>query len=418
MAPKFTFEVHLLSPGERTWLAEAAKPGFLPRTAKIKLHEQLPREFYPEQIDPRLYAFNRVTPVGLWHLDQKHPLLQEMDRTIRDIRDRVLKDNTVTSIAIADIARTSGLTEEAVSHSLIALGENGCFFDEAKTSQIDGRDGYERIELRTVGSLDNYLHYEGMEDLLERFYTRRGKALWDSIAYSDKLARAPNSSVSDTDQVSKTRVDRVLDRLKNNRIVAILVVIGIIVIALGSFADSVKKLLPDSFSWSVPSRAKPAALGPQVSGASSQTSRSAQIDRIGSTPSGLRPIHWSNGFTLQNGTIGTDSRDPLHCNGWGQPNTTLEIIVEHPKPDVQYVDFTCANCAGVATFQKSIGRNPDTIPAASGDLRINSGGVLFVAYDQGPAQEVARWDANSGCVHGGQLVVTGVPLSITRAPER
>lgn len=187
MSPDYTFKKHRLSDLERLWLEEAAQPGFSPRTVKVKLHGRLPRDFYPEQIDPRLYAMNRVTPVGLWLVDPQYPLLAAMDRTIRDVQARILKDSSVTSITSEQIAYTSGLTEQAVGEALHALGDIGYFFDQARGARVDGDKRFESIELRGDGSYDNYLHYQGMEDLLERFYKMRGQGLWTAAAYSEQL---------------------------------------------------------------------------------------------------------------------------------------------------------------------------------------------------------------------------------------
>ena len=148
MSANYTFKQHAVSPPERLWLEEAAKPDFSARAATIRLHANLPRDFYPEQIDPRLYALDRVTPVGLWHLDPNHPRLKAMGRTVQDVRDRILNDNTATSISVADIARTTGLAEREVSNSLLALADNGSFYDEAKMSVVDGLNAIPGIECR------------------------------------------------------------------------------------------------------------------------------------------------------------------------------------------------------------------------------------------------------------------------------
>jgi predicted nucleotide-binding protein len=205
MASDYTFKKHQLTTTERLWLKEACTPGFSARAAKARLHGQLPMDFFPEKIDPRLYAFDRVTPIGLWHLDPQHPLLDAMDRTLRDIKTRILKDHALTTVTAAEVASTSGLTEQAVGQALRALGDNGHFYHTASSFPKGGGDGFERIELSDDSSFDNYLRYEGIEDLLERFYTRRGQALWGAVEYSEKLESRRTKTIAQASQADENK---------------------------------------------------------------------------------------------------------------------------------------------------------------------------------------------------------------------
>jgi hypothetical protein len=56
------FMSHPLTPPERLWLAEFARsPGITPKTVKVKLFDQLPSDFSPDHLDPRLYVAGRLT---------------------------------------------------------------------------------------------------------------------------------------------------------------------------------------------------------------------------------------------------------------------------------------------------------------------------------------------------------------------
>jgi len=69
-SPTFTFKQRPLTPSERLWLTELARsPGLSAKFAKVKLYGQLPPDFSPDHIDPRLYVAGRPTPMGLWHVD-------------------------------------------------------------------------------------------------------------------------------------------------------------------------------------------------------------------------------------------------------------------------------------------------------------------------------------------------------------
>src|ERR1700722_7978256 len=154
----YAFQRHELTAAERSWLQESLVPDFSVRAAKVKLRAQLPRDFQPEDIDPRLYAFNQATPVGLWHLDPGHPILKAIDATMRDIRERILAHPTLTAVAVSEIAQSTGLPDRTVSEALARLSTIGSFVDQV-TMSADG-NATERIELRGDRSYDNYLNYE------------------------------------------------------------------------------------------------------------------------------------------------------------------------------------------------------------------------------------------------------------------
>lgn len=178
----YAFQRHELTAAERSWIQESSAPDFSVRAAKVKLRTQLPRDFQPEDIDPRLYALNQATPIGLWHLDPDHPILKAIDATMRDIRKRILSQPTLTMFTVSEIAQTTGLPDRAIGEALSKLSNIGAFFDQA-TMSADGKT-VERIELRSDTSYDNYLNYEDLDQLLENFYLLRGQALRGSLAYS------------------------------------------------------------------------------------------------------------------------------------------------------------------------------------------------------------------------------------------
>jgi len=118
----YTFMSHPLTPPEKLWLSELARsPSLSPKFAKVKLYGQLPPDFYPEQIDPRLHFAGRPTPIGLWLVDQSNPLFRAMDQTIREVQRRIRADPTLTTVTADEIAHQIGLTEPAVAEALHAV---------------------------------------------------------------------------------------------------------------------------------------------------------------------------------------------------------------------------------------------------------------------------------------------------------
>jgi Swt1-like HEPN len=210
-SPIYTFMQHPLTPSDRLWLTELARsPGLSPKFAKVKLYGQLPPEFSPDHIDPRLYFAGRLTPIGLWHVDQYNLLFHSMDQTILDIQRRIRADPTLSAVTAAEIAQQTKLTEESVGAALYAIGNLGHFFTQAQG--VGGNAAaHSSIQLTDDTAYDEYLRYTELDELLERVYVQRGKALETSIAYSERPeATAETLQSNGTQEV--VRVEQEEDR--------------------------------------------------------------------------------------------------------------------------------------------------------------------------------------------------------------
>lgn len=194
MTSPYTFKKHPLSPAEALWLTEAARPDFSPRRALDKLRGKIPNDFRPDHIDSRLYSGVRAKPIGLWHADPNHPALRVLDQVICAIRDRMPTDDIEISFTAAQIATAIGVDEPAVARAFEHLLDFGAFFNTGRHSP-DGR-GLERIEFSKGNLFDYYRQYQGLEDLLERAYTRPGKDLYASAI--DVLGNATPMPIAPT----------------------------------------------------------------------------------------------------------------------------------------------------------------------------------------------------------------------------
>jgi hypothetical protein len=208
---EYTFMQHPLTPPERLWLTELAHaPGLSAKFAKVKLYGQLPSDFSPDHIDPRLYFAGRPTPIGLWHVDQYNPLFHAMDQAILDIQRRIRADPTLTAVTAAEIAQQTKLTEETVGEALYAIGNLGRFFTQAQG--VGGNSAaHSSFQLTDDTAYDEYLRYTELDELLERFYVQRGKALESSIAYSEQI-EPPVETFQDNGTLEALQVGREEDQ--------------------------------------------------------------------------------------------------------------------------------------------------------------------------------------------------------------
>jgi hypothetical protein len=193
----YTFMQHPLTPPERLWLTELARaPGLSAKFAKVQLYGKLPLDFSPDHIDPRLYFAGRPSPIGLWHVDQHNPVFHAMDLTILDVQRRIRADPTITTVTAAEIAQQTKLSEEAVAEALCAAGNLGNFFTQAQ-GMSGNPAAHSNIQLTDDTAYDEYLRYTELDELLERVYVQRGKGIETSLAYLERVGRAPEAARRD-----------------------------------------------------------------------------------------------------------------------------------------------------------------------------------------------------------------------------
>lgn len=187
---QYKFKQQSPTGAERLWLSEvASSPSFSSRHAKVKLRDKLPRDFSPDEIDPRLYVNGKLTPLGVWHVDPKSGLLQAIDKAISTVRARIEQNPAITSIKSDEVAHETGLAEKAVSDAFEAANT----LDNFVTSS-SGTSAIACSEIQFVGdrAFDAYLRYDGIESLLEKFYIDRGRALEQSaVALGQIHSRSP-----------------------------------------------------------------------------------------------------------------------------------------------------------------------------------------------------------------------------------
>jgi hypothetical protein len=161
----------------------ARTPGVTPRAVKVRLFEQLPADFSPDHLDPRLYSGGRLTPIGLRLVDPNNRLFEAIDQTIRYVQKRIRTDSTLAEITAVEIARDTELAEEAAAQALFAMGNLGHFFSQAHGT-AGKEDSHASIQLADDTAYDEYLRYRELDELIERVYVSRGMGLAASLAHS------------------------------------------------------------------------------------------------------------------------------------------------------------------------------------------------------------------------------------------
>lgn len=181
--PDTTLSAHPLTADQERWLrASADSPNVPPQTLRLRLRQEVARDFSPASIDPRLYASDQITPLGIWRIQQDHPRMRAIDQTIREVQRRLDLEPPPTSVTAVDIAQATGQSEEAVGAALHDMGSLGSFFTTA-SSVPNNPNVWSRIDLQGPRAYDDYIAYDGLGELMERLYRGRGSSLDNAFAY-------------------------------------------------------------------------------------------------------------------------------------------------------------------------------------------------------------------------------------------
>lgn len=171
----YSFKQLKLSDSVGLWLTEILKLDFSKTdvsSLKVKLWERLPEDFDPSKIDTRLVRDNRLTLVGLWHVDPKNPILRYASKTIEIIRDLIWKDSSIKVVKADQIARLVRITERQAEITLMLIYDLGGFFSSA--SGFTTRYGFQKVEFPQGDSAyDEFLKFESLEKKMEEFFVAR-----------------------------------------------------------------------------------------------------------------------------------------------------------------------------------------------------------------------------------------------------
>jgi len=73
-------------------------------------------------------------------------------------------------VTVVELAKQTGLQANEVGEAVYLLGTIGHYYHFARSSPGGNPRSHDQIELTDQNSYDAYLRYEGIDDLLERFF--------------------------------------------------------------------------------------------------------------------------------------------------------------------------------------------------------------------------------------------------------
>lgn len=171
----YSFKQLKLSDVERLWLTQIIKADFSPvnvREMKIRLWGKLPEDFDPKSIDWMLIRDNRLTLLGLWHVNSDSPIFTHVSKIIETTRELILKNPTIKGVTAKEIAGSVDITEQEAGIALLLLHDLPGFFNGG--GGPTGHPGWREASFSEDDSAyDQFLRFENLEQSMEDFFVGR-----------------------------------------------------------------------------------------------------------------------------------------------------------------------------------------------------------------------------------------------------
>lgn len=175
---EYTFKSIKFTDSEKIWLeAIYNNPQNLDIIdIKVALHDKLQKDFDYTKIDRRICRGNYLTLIGIWHVDNKNSVFDNITHIISYIKQLILNNSKTDQITAKEISSATGINEFDVENSLFLMSDLGRFNNGA-TRVRENNYGFVSISIREESVYDSYLNFSNIEDLMENFYTNTPYAM-------------------------------------------------------------------------------------------------------------------------------------------------------------------------------------------------------------------------------------------------
>lgn len=125
-----SFKEYKLTDSETLWLKAVFDKNFERfsiKALKVELWDDLSNNFDPDDLDWRFYRNNRITLVGLWHIDPQNFLFSLCTKVIRQIKKEIRKRKIIKKVVSSNIGREINTSPEKVGIAILLLNDLGFF---------------------------------------------------------------------------------------------------------------------------------------------------------------------------------------------------------------------------------------------------------------------------------------------------
>ena len=161
-----------LTDAESLWLKAIYENGGIPepKVFKVKLYDQLPKNFDYTNLHRAFLWDNRLNILGIWLVNPKDETFENVDKVIKAIRAEILKNPKIENITAQKVSELTGISVQNSKEALGRLGTFGGYWSSASNTGTDF--GYETIGFSGDGHIDVYLNYQDLPTLLEEIWKK------------------------------------------------------------------------------------------------------------------------------------------------------------------------------------------------------------------------------------------------------
>lgn len=177
---------------QKVFMKERNRETYSNRTLKTELWGNIPNNYSPDNIDSRLFRGERLTLLGILHIDSSTDLVEKCDKVITCIRSLLLEDPSYNTVKAEILAEKLQYSKEDVALIFILIGQLGYFWNSA----LHGLGGLSEISIVSDESLNQYFSYEGMDILLFNFAMKNSSSSFQQIGRSTEEANSSKQTIS------------------------------------------------------------------------------------------------------------------------------------------------------------------------------------------------------------------------------
>lgn len=196
-----------LTEAEEIWLRELHLAKFQQvdvKTLRIKLRKNLPLDFDPLELSQkRLVSAGHITLLGIWCIDNSHPIFSVVEKIILGAREYLFQNPTSKNLHADEIAIRLNLDPQAVAIAFLLIRELGEFF--CGSSSTMGYLGFTELTFSDDdSSLKKFLAFTGIKRELQTYYAAAPIHMRASESRSRLKKSLTQSSSKDAwEQISK-----------------------------------------------------------------------------------------------------------------------------------------------------------------------------------------------------------------------
>lgn len=171
---KFNFKKLKISASQKVWLNELYDEYQKNEWVNInhikrKVWQKLTNNFKPEDIPGVLVRNNNITPIGIYHLDPKTKIFDELDKVLSSMKKLLIEKYSTDEIELTDLVDKSGLSEMEVKRLIKLIANSSNSLNQLTINSKSSNNIHQKyyIDVRNHATVDKILQFETIEKFIK-----------------------------------------------------------------------------------------------------------------------------------------------------------------------------------------------------------------------------------------------------------